>query len=846
MTTRIKIKKGAGTPSGLTFGELAYDVTNKKLFIGITGGNALLANTDGGVATFNGLTGAVGITAGNQISLTQNGNIFSINVIEGSTSGLDADTLRGVSGQRFIENLQTGLLYGGLISVNAGNTAQVNITAGAGIVVSPGASLTAYPIPTVTPVTWAAKTGVTLAGLTSSDETWLAIDSSGNLVQTNVAFTDAQYSSQIPLGAALHLSRTYIQLVKVYPHVSYGQPEQFDPFIRAFGNLKLSGHEISANGANLNVNRSAGKAYALGRNYSNDPNNPNIVTDTSAAPATGIYRFYRNGSGAFTYVINSAIDPTKYDNGTGTLATTTSAKFTIQRIFYLPNEPSLLGVYYGRQEYNSISDAQANIPFEPFSESDNTATQGIFCGWLIVQGNCTALNDTADAKFINAGLFRNTSNIGGGGLAIASIDDLSDVTTTTPSNNQVLRWNSGTAQWVNSDVNTLPLVSSFNGLTGAVTGVSTFNGLTGAVTGVTVGGTNVFTSLNSFNAGISAAGGVTLAGTFSGATGSFSRLLTASAGISASNITTDYLVVAAGSTFGAAVDHIFGLSNRGLKINAGKGNSEILTYGNDDLSVNALGGNGTLNLFGGNVTVGDDGNNNGTQIIVDDATSQSISYTAANGHVFNGVGSFSELLTASAGISAAGATFSGVISTPSTAIQSRVPAGTGVTPTVQIICPSADFNLLNQTATQAVFNTPQDTITLQASTTYMFEGLYLLSTGTTSHSTAMSFVLTTATMTNCTWITHTSPNTALNAPAAGIATAIFNSVAGGNCNSVTVNQYLMIRFQGMMRVNAGGTLVPNIAFSAAPGGTNTTLVGSYLKFYPIGSNTIDKVGTAIG
>ena len=33
MTTRIKIKKGAGTPSGLTFGELAYDVTNRKLFI---------------------------------------------------------------------------------------------------------------------------------------------------------------------------------------------------------------------------------------------------------------------------------------------------------------------------------------------------------------------------------------------------------------------------------------------------------------------------------------------------------------------------------------------------------------------------------------------------------------------------------------------------------------------------------------------------------------------------------------------------------------------------------------------------------------------------------------------
>lgn len=474
----------------------AWDVVSPNFVNTLNGATGNLSITgSANQVTVSGLTSfAIGLTNNVQItsSLTISGGTAWHSLNDGAGSGLDADLVRGVAGQRFVENLQSGLLYGGLISINSGNTGQVNISAGTGIIVSPGASLTAMPNPTISTVNWAGMTGVTLSGLTSSDETWLAIDSSGNLVQTNVAFTDAQYFSQIPLGAALHLSRTYIQLVKVYPHVSYGQPEQFDPFIRAFGNLKLSGHEISANGANLNVNRSAGKAYATGRNYSNDPNNPNIVTDTSAAPATGIYRFYRNGSGAFTSVINSAIDPTKYDDGTGTLATASGGQYTIQRLFYLPNEPSLLGVYYGREQYNSILDAQANIPFESFSESESTATQGIFCGWLIVKGNCTALNNTAEAKFINAGLFRNTSNIGGGGLAIASIDDLSDVTTTTPSNNQVLRWNNGTAQWVNSDVSSLA--------------VSSFNGLTGAVTGITSGGTNVFTGLNTFNAGISVTG----------------------------------------------------------------------------------------------------------------------------------------------------------------------------------------------------------------------------------------------------------------------------------------------------------------------------------------------------
>ena len=180
------------------------------------------------------------------------------------------------------------------------------------------------------------------------------------------------------------------------------------------------------------------------------------------------------------------------------------------------------------------------------------------------------------------------------------------------------------------------------------------------------------------------------------------------------------------------------------------------------------------------------------------------------------------------------------------AIKSTVPAGTGVTPTVQIICPSSAQSLVSQTATQAVFSTPQDTITLQASTTYMFDGLYLLSVGTTSHATAMSFVLTTATMTNCTWITSASAPAALNATAAGVTTAIWNSVTGGNVNSANVQPYTTIKFNGVMRVNAAGTLVPNIAFSVAPGGTNTTMIGSYLAFYPIGSNTIDFVGSAIG
>jgi hypothetical protein len=194
-------------------------------------------------------------------------------------------------------------------------------------------------------------------------------------------------------------------------------------------------------------------------------------------------------------------------------------------------------------------------------------------------------------------------------------------------------------------------------------------------------------------------------------------------------------------------------------------------------------------------------------------------------------------LDATASISAASAT--------ALALKTVVPAGTGVTPTVQIICPSAAYTLTNGTGAQAVFNTGMRTITLQAATTYMFEGQYLITTGTTTHTTTMSFVLTTATMTNCNWATVSGAPAALNAGTSGAFTSIFNSVTGGIVATSSAIANKVITFKGIMRVDVAGTLVPNIAFSAAPGVTCSTLIGSYIKFYPIGANTIDSVGTAI-
>jgi len=181
------------------------------------------------------------------------------------------------------------------------------------------------------------------------------------------------------------------------------------------------------------------------------------------------------------------------------------------------------------------------------------------------------------------------------------------------------------------------------------------------------------------------------------------------------------------------------------------------------------------------------------------------------------------------------------------AIKSAVPAGTGVTPTIQVICPSSATALTSGTAAQNVFSPVGfDTITVQAATTYMFDGFYILKTGATSHFTSMSFALTTATITNMTWFVLGTANNGVGGQATSQTTTFYNSDSGGQIIGASTNSHTLIKFEGIMRVNAAGSVVPQITFSAAPGGTNTLEIGSYLRFYPIGSNTIDSVGTAIG
>ena len=169
---------------------------------------------------------------------------------------------------------------------------------------------------------------------------------------------------------------------------------------------------------------------------------------------------------------------------------------------------------------------------------------------------------------------------------------------------------------------------------------------------------------------------------------------------------------------------------------------------------------------------------------------------------------------------------------------------TGFVPREIFIANASATALSSATENQDVFGDSIDTITLQASTSYFFEGFYLLSTGTTTHTTSMLFFsgISPLTFDAIHWHTLSTSLVAIGTAARAQDTAVFSVMGGGVLNSTSTAPFTSIRFTGFCRVGTGGSMAPQIAFSAAPGGTNTVAVGSWIKFTPCGTSSVESVG----
>lgn len=180
------------------------------------------------------------------------------------------------------------------------------------------------------------------------------------------------------------------------------------------------------------------------------------------------------------------------------------------------------------------------------------------------------------------------------------------------------------------------------------------------------------------------------------------------------------------------------------------------------------------------------------------------------------------------------------------------PAGTPVTKKVTLktaldkrlnysIVPATNFSLGTGTGVQSAFPTTGDVFTLAAATTYEFDGQYYINKSGTTCTIAMAFALGGGASITSMLYSAIAQSVAVNTTGTAQDMVYVNQVAS-TVVTATATTAVFIKFKGIIRMNAGGTVTPQIAFSAAPT-TPVMTADSFIKFTPIGTNVENVKGS---
>jgi hypothetical protein len=161
----------------------------------------------------------------------------------------------------------------------------------------------------------------------------------------------------------------------------------------------------------------------------------------------------------------------------------------------------------------------------------------------------------------------------------------------------------------------------------------------------------------------------------------------------------------------------------------------------------------------------------------------------------------------------------------------------GLSPSTMRRFNNATVTINNATGVQSWLGTASGNLNVVASTTYYFEGAFRMSrtAGTTSHTVNLAFGGT-ATLTGIDYVVQATTSTGdVLAPVQTrfLATASSTAVTAASAVATENN---VIKINGHVRINGAGTFIPQLAFSAAPGGAGTIAIGAWFKMTPIGVN----------
>ena len=300
--------------------------------------------------------------------------------------------------------LSTSVISGGILSVNADPT-KLDITALTGYIVDYNSSVPLSPTnPSVTYVSLPAQTALVLTGPPAQVTTWWLVDSVGTIIQQPNAPTPAQRRTHLALGATAQFAG-FIFLAQTLP-VTPSQPvNQFADLADALHPFSISGNEVSANGVNLTINKSAGVMFARAFSQDNtylDPHSANLAAQSpvSCRRATAV---------AVLPALETLIDVANYDPGGLGVVTpvgggaNTSTNFRVWG-FGSSTIPDQMAIQYGQTTHASLTaarDALGSGTYIPAPQFE----LGTVLGWISVTRTAVDLSNPTQAIFTHAGRF---------------------------------------------------------------------------------------------------------------------------------------------------------------------------------------------------------------------------------------------------------------------------------------------------------------------------------------------------------------------------------------------------------------------------------------------------------
>ena len=352
----------------------------------------------------------------------------------------------------------SGLLNGGIITISSPTT--FDISDGNGILTD----ATTYPIPSVD-VFWSGLTGIGVTNIASTEVTFIAVSSTGTVIQSSTIFPQETDNTQFNIGYIYHPNNVDIDSVENNQTPAYTPIQQLSELANSIGFINRSGNVFSAESNNLNITHSSGAFFAFGSNYNVDKLRPHIRdTATYLSSVTSFDYIFQDGTAIED---QNDIIPGFIDNETEPGSPIGNNRWSTQRIYITLS--GNVSIQMGQADYRNADEAETALPTEAFVTPNILTAFGMLRGFLIVKGDASDLSDTGQAIFLSAGKFGSGASGSSGGVGFTTLQSAYDDSSVKP---QILTDSTRTSLQIQqgSGSDTDPVLSILNGI-----GTNTWN-----------------------------------------------------------------------------------------------------------------------------------------------------------------------------------------------------------------------------------------------------------------------------------------------------------------------------------------------------------------------------------